>query len=115
MKTIRAEPYGWRVRVFRDREQWARVTARNGFGSLRDRRIEASDCGGITSTDCETKRAYVGIFEESVNTLSHEMTHVALEILSNAGVRFTPTNNEAIAYLVGYLTGEGERAMKRAQ
>lgn len=39
-------------------------------------------------------------------TLAHEIVHAAMFVLDRAGVKIDADNDEALAYLVGYLTRE---------
>ena len=41
--------------------------------------------------------------ETSANTIAHECVHAAENMLDHAGVKHSPDNHEALAYLVGYL------------
>jgi hypothetical protein len=97
------ELYDWKVSYFTDREKFARATARAGLGKLSERRKAVSDCVGIATTDTDTMRAYIGVFNSMPCTLAHECVHAAMAILGSAGVRVTPDNNEALAYLVEHI------------
>lgn len=48
----------------------------------------------------------MAFFDYSTNTLAHECVHAANYILSNVQVEITPDNDEALAYLVGWLAQE---------
>ena len=45
---------------------------------------------------CDRKR--------ELNTVAHEATHLAMNVLSFAEIETSPDNHEALAYLVGYVT-----------
>ena len=95
------DPYRWELYLFSDRAKWAKfVTRRMGAGG---RYKEAMDSGGITLTDRENSAFYVGIFDGSQGTLAHEITHVAMGVLSTAGVVVDVENQEPLAYLIGHL------------
>lgn len=42
----------------------------------------------------------------TIDTISHEITHAVAEILGGIGVKFNKKNEEAYAYLIGYLNKE---------
>jgi len=68
---FRADPYDWRVYFFTNREKWARATARKKFGTLKNRRAEASDAKGICSSEEVSRCCYVGVFDGTAATLAH--------------------------------------------
>jgi len=43
---------------------------------------------------------------QEVDTIAHEISHLVVEILHDAGVKFSIRNDEPYAYLTGYLTKE---------
>lgn len=102
-KRFRVEPYEWTVHFYTERTKWARATSRRKFGTFRELFAKANDSTGICSIDASTNSAYVGVFNCGVGTLAHEMTHAAMHILGGAGVKVTPDNNEALAYLIGHM------------
>jgi hypothetical protein len=104
--SFRVAPYPWRVYFFTDKEAWAKVTARKKFGGLKKQRDQADCSAGVCSCDPNSLACYVGVFDGGYGTLAHEMTHAAMFILASVGVRVTPNNNEALAYLVGNLVNE---------
>lgn len=51
--------------------------------------------------------AYVlGIFRQDVGTIVHEVVHVAVLVLVNAGIMLVESDSEPLAYLVDDLTQE---------
>lgn len=40
----------------------------------------------------------------AINTLAHESFHATTAVLRNAGMRLTPSSEEAYAYLTGWIT-----------
>jgi len=42
----------------------------------------------------------------NIDTISHEITHAVAEILGGIGIKFNKKNEEAYAYLIGYLNRE---------
>lgn len=46
---------------------------------------------------------------ESYKTVAHEATHVALDIFMDSGAIVDTGNQEPLAYLIGYLSGEMSR------
>lgn len=74
------------------------------------------DVRGVTSrhVDGDNKAVYlIGVFEDTQQTLVHELAHATFYILSHAGVPVTPKNDEAFAYLIDALFGECQKAIKR--
>ena len=105
-RVFRVEPYGWKLRLFTDRAKWARHCAKLGGEPFAGLLSQASEAVGMTDWNAEHCECVVGVFDGDLATLAHEMTHAAIAILNNAGVKFAATNSEPLAYLVGYLTGE---------
>lgn len=63
--------------------------------------------------DDDTGRIYRYIFVikskdkyNNIDTISHEITHAVAEILGGIGIKFNKKNEEAYAYLIGYLNKE---------
>jgi hypothetical protein len=112
-RAFRVEPYGWHVYLFTHREKWARFCARRLAIPLGEIRDEAAQAHGYTRWNDDEAHCYVGVFDGEVSTLAHEMTHAAVAILAGAGVRYTPTNHESLAYLVGHLVEQCDRAVRR--
>lgn len=110
-KRFRVEPYEWTVHFYTDRVKWARATSRRKFGPFRELLATANDSTGICSVDANANSAYVGVFNGMVGTLAHEMTHAAMRILGGAGVKISPDNNEALAYLIGHMVDECEPSL----
>lgn len=42
----------------------------------------------------------------TIDTIAHEITHASFEILNTVGIKFNKKNEEAYAYLIGYLNRE---------
>jgi hypothetical protein len=105
-RAFRVEPYGWHIFLFLDAEKWARFVSRRKLGKLRTRRAEALESSGICLSNAAEHECYIGVFNRQAGTLAHEMTHIAMHILSNAGVKVTKNNNEALAYLIGFMVEE---------
>jgi len=99
---IPAAPYPWHLYLFVDREKWARYQARR-YGKLKAKLLEVADADGICKIDDTTNECFVGVFNGRVGTLAHEITHASTRILACCNVPFSDTNDEALAYLVGYL------------
>ena len=110
-KRFIVQPYEWFVYFYDDRQRWARATSRAQFGTYLTQLADTKDCKGICSCDADAKAAFIGVFDGSVGTLAHEMTHAAMEILTHAGVKVTGDNNEALAYLVSFMVEAGMPAM----
>ena len=110
VRAMRIEPYGWHLYVFTDRAKLVRfVTRRTGGQKLM---AYARDCDGMTINNAEQKEFYTGVFDHSVSTLAHEMCHVSVWLLANAGVTIDQENDEPLAYLVGYLVRECQSAIE---
>jgi hypothetical protein len=64
------------------------------------------------TTDGEGYCMFLG--DKSINTIAHECFHVASFVLGCAGVRFEMAGtNEAYAYLLGWLTEEVSKVVKK--
>nr|DAG74056.1 MAG TPA: Thermolysin metallopeptidase, catalytic domain [Caudoviricetes sp.] len=46
----------------------------------------------------------------SINTVAHEATHVAMNLMRDCGIAPDLHNQEVMAYLIGYIVGEINRA-----
>jgi hypothetical protein len=62
------------------------------------------DCHGMCSRIGATY--IVGVFGGGANTLVHELTHVAMFEAVRTNFHTDNSNDEALAYLMGYLTGQ---------
>ena len=43
---------------------------------------------------------------EEIDTITHEVSHLVMDMLTTAGVKLSQKNDEPIAYLTGYLNKE---------
>jgi hypothetical protein len=94
--------YGWSIYLFSDRKKWARVAAKHIDVDSEQFTKDADSAGGISV--CHDQHAYVGVFDGQPGTIAHEATHVAMEILSHASVRYGQNQQEPLAYLIGHIT-----------
>lgn len=109
---INVDVYHRTVYVFTDRERWIHAVCATLDYTVEEARKDAAG-KGVCAWDADiAKTCYVGVFDKKVGTLSHEMTHAAYAILDAVSVPFNIENNEALAYLVGYLVDEGERIVR---
>ena len=63
---------------------------------------------GMSIPECGTNRYHI-ILDTTIielNTVVHECFHVAFEILNTRGIAVNRENDEAMAYLLGYLVEE---------
>lgn len=51
---------------------------------------------------------------DSYDTVSHEIGHVARALMSDIGFKVTPSNDEPLAYLEGYLSDQIFKRLKKA-
>ena len=101
-KKISVDVYGQNVWITRDIETAKRLAWRHC-----GRRITDDDFCGKGLTAYGFGNSVVWLHERSwVNTLAHEMTHVALNIFNYTNANVDTNNQEPAAYLIGYLTGE---------
>lgn len=98
--------YGWNIFLFVDRKRWARFSAKQSATDMAHRQDEAADSAGITLCRTEAHELILGIFDGEPGTLSHEAVHAANYMLAGANVKITNENDEALAYLVGWLVDE---------
>lgn len=98
---IKVDVYAREVWVTRDIETAKRLAWRYCKIKITD---DDFKCKGFTANGLGNN--VVWLHESSwVQTLAHEMTHVALNIFHHAGASVDTNNQEPTAYLVGYLTG----------
>lgn len=112
-KRIAVAPYNRTVFLYTDREEWARAVVRVLDYTIDEARHDAAFHGVTSWEENKAREIYVGVFDRSLGTLAHEMTHAASVLLETVGVPFhTMETNETIAYLVGYLVDEGAKFIK---
>lgn len=75
--------------------------------------LEARDYEGyhFPILDENVKEYYLIVLKDTdkykeVNTITHEILHLVVDILSNSGTKFNSKTEETYAYLVGYLNEE---------
>lgn len=100
-KKIRVDVYGRDVWITRDIETAKKLVWRHCGYKVTDADF---NCKGFTANGFGNN--VVWLHEDSwVQTLAHEMTHVALNIFNTAGASVDTNNQEPTSYLIGYLTG----------
>lgn len=105
-KQFTAQPYGWKVYFFTDESKWARFTSR-ASGALLDKQEEtAAEADGLTMLGVDAQHIYLAVFNGEPGTLAHEAVHAANYMLDRAGVKMSYENDEAQAYLVGYIVDQ---------
>jgi len=88
------------VDLFDDREE-AQAFFRESHPEEEESKPIASARGVcITSPTCRM----VCIFDPDLNIIAHESTHLAGAILKELGIKISISNDEMLAYLVGWLT-----------
>lgn len=97
---IRITPYNRILKVYTDQSKFPKIDF-EGYDSVH----------GITHVDGNS--IHVGIYDSSINTLAHEMVHAAYGILSQADIPITAENQEALAYLTGWLVQTTLDKLKR--
>jgi hypothetical protein len=58
------------------------------------------------STAHDERVRIIGVFDGTVATVTHESVHAAWEILETCGVQVSSDNDEALAFLAGWFTGQ---------
>ena len=90
-----AAPYGVKICFTSDRREWAR---RHG-----SKVEDYEDSLGLCAWVGDNKIA-VGVFDDSLYTLVHEVTHAVLNVLESVGIDPISNKGECMAYLMDYLT-----------
>lgn len=103
-RAFRIDPYGWHVYLFTDAEKWCRFVVRRKVCAGKVAREAATHADGVFLPGL--RECYIGVFSGKAGTLAHEMTHAAVHILATDGVKVTKNNDEALAYLVGFMVDE---------
>jgi hypothetical protein len=70
--------------------------------------LDINDSKGICFNSTIQKKIYIFIKEKHLkwSTITHECLHATNYILSSRGVEVTTENDEAQAYLLGYIVGK---------
>lgn len=95
--------FGGEIVLCRSRKEWA--YAMRHYGQEDD---SANFAGGraMSLVDPKTRdRSYIiGIFDDSIGTLSHELAHVVFYVMDSAGVQLeNGGTNEVFCYLMGHM------------
>lgn len=101
IKQIEIPIYGGLVYIFIDRMSFCDAA---DYLNIKDVKIRV--CGQcITKVDRDTGAVHylVGVFNNEIPTLVHELAHVTADCLAIAGIAVDNTNNEAFCYLLDYL------------
>ena len=104
--------YGGRVIICITREAHDREHEALDGGKYK----QANQVRGVCSfhTEKDNRAVYLlGVFEETQQTLVHELVHLVFGVLSHASVPITRRNDEAFAYLMDTLFKESTDAIKR--
>ncbi|BDU72391.1 hypothetical protein [Mesoterricola silvestris] len=105
MQVIRVPLYGFKLHISLDIGEASDFI--QAHSPLQEEAL--SDMAGISHSflDKAGIRWWIlGIFDGTYNTVAHEATHIAWKILETCGVKISPTNHEAMAYLVGWIVDE---------
>lgn len=96
-------------------EEAAKFAETHGFHEKDVKTLAAGSWVGytfnVTDDNIQGKSySYIFILKKDkyseINIISHEITHAVYEILTIRGLRFNKHNEEAYAYLIGYLNEE---------
>jgi hypothetical protein len=109
MKSARltVDPYEAVVVITTCRKEWLKQYKEAG-GTGRTKKAVA-DCHGYAARLGATY--IVGVFAGGINTLVHELTHVCMWEAVRTKFHIDNTNDEALAYLMGNLTGRCAKAL----
>jgi hypothetical protein len=99
MKTIKIVPYGCLLHVTDNFSEWNRYYARLS-GNEPMRRAD-----GYTFDNLDGNY-YVGIFNNNLNVVAHELAHVCLMVAGRVQLGNIIEEQEQFCYLIGHLTGE---------
>ena len=101
MKRIDIKPYNGILYYTTSREEF--LKKRKDF---KDELIyDIEDCDGMASDD-KNNVHLVGVFDGSITTLVHELSHVTIKVLEHVGVPITSECSEAYCYLISNLMEE---------
>ena len=100
--TIKINPYGATLKLFTSLPSYRKAVEKAGETTQADDNC----CGETTAIGNQT--IIVGIFDNSFNTLVHELTHVCTIVLMDTDslIHNNTFNDEPLAYLLGWLTEE---------
>lgn len=104
-KRIPIEPYGFSMVVTDSRETWNALRA-EGIEPCTEDNADGAVGRGF-NTEC-----VLGVFDGEWHTLAHEAVHAAHLLLDYAGVVIEPQNDEAMAYLVGFIVKRTGAALR---
>lgn len=95
--TLKAHPYNHTIKFHITRESYSRLT--------KDKEVHEDDSiQGLTYS--KDGIIHIGIFEHDVDVLVHEITHAVIYLFDTIGMDINMQTQEAMAYLMGSLTGK---------
>lgn len=100
--TLDASPYERKIRVFLTKEVYKKAA------KIKD---DDLDCDGCTDGDGDL--ILVGVFDNKIETLVHEMSHAVIEIFDHIGQPINKESEEAFSYLLGNLTGKAAKKITK--
>jgi hypothetical protein len=105
VKPIDITPYGGKLWVYTSRAKFrARVR------KVRGTDISTKGSAGLVVP--HGSHYVVGVFDHRLGTLVHEITHVCMFEAVRTNFHIDNANDEALAYLMGYLTTQAASILK---
>lgn len=105
MKRIKIVPYGCILHLTTNREEWLKK-----YKKLSGREHSTEGTDGLTY-DHGDGNYYVGVFEENLGTLAHELAHVCLDVTNRVGLGDITMEQEQFCYMLGYLTEQSLKVL----
>lgn len=102
--TLQAHPFEVKVRVHLSKQSF-----RKGVKDKEIRETQEDDYP-LGWTVREDNIIHIGLFDRSINTLMHELTHAVIMIYTELGMPINDDTSESVAFMMGILA---EKAWKK--
>lgn len=99
--TLDASPYSRKIRIHVTKSSYKKATKTK----------DDLDCDGCTDDSADLIQ--VGIFDNKIETLVHELSHAVIEIFDHIGQPINKDSEEAFAYLLGNLAGKAAKKITK--
>lgn len=99
-------PYVARLYLFTDRDKYHRARLwmqRKSSDPAATRPTSAGITAWMSNEVTKDQCFLVGVFDESLSTLAHELQHVRMDVAELCGFDPTQANGEPISYLMGFM------------
>lgn len=106
MKRIKIVPYGCVLHITNSFLEWNKRHKK-----LTGRDFEEGSAG--LTLDARNGNYYVGVFDNTIGTLAHELGHVCLDVSRRVSLGDIAEEQEQFCYLLGYLTDESIKVLAK--